>query len=268
MKLSIQVIFIYVILLFTLILTQAESECDKGLTEKKTDCGCDNPQPYCVGTTCDILWAQSICTVTQYPLEVQCYSPQGGDVELGEHVNASIDIDWGDGGPKVVIYDCGYVMPAVGKIKVTTGFDESSHQVDVKQGLCILPEITTSVWITKNANYQHTFVSYPNDIFIVNGDNDGLTCVHEGESTNEISISLVNTECETLRKAKDAIAQVYSYHWQTIVGGGEAIGNYCDCPLGVSETPYPKKNNLELVKLDTVSVEFKGFKLEDICENE
>ncbi len=198
--------------------------------------------PYIIRNKC------SCCTVREFSGE-----PSTFPIGL-EWADSTYSIDWGKQGPHVVVIGCGMIFPARGIVAIK---EASKSRVVKQQYQCTypsecgdgtpLPPTYHDVEVTTYASDQHHFAAYfdPN-VFSVNGANSS-PCLVGGT----ITVTLVNGDCETLKKA--LYAKVKIYH-QKIQSSGVSCG---DCTEGDDICVLPAKQELsEIVEAATVGVKF------------
>lgn len=145
--------------------------------------------PYIISNTC------GCCAVPEFDGIPSSYS-----IDLIK-ANSSFSIDWGEQGPSVVVRNCGSIFPARGRIAVVgaskTEVRDTTFKCEYPSSCNVSGFYYVYGQVTVHASDTHYFAAYfdPN-VFVVNGQRKS-PCLVGGE----ITVTLVNGDCETLEKA-------------------------------------------------------------------
>jgi YD repeat-containing protein len=128
------------------------------------------------------------------------------DVSLPGFLGTNFSIDWGEQGPNVVV-GCDTVFPAEGAIKYSDPL--SDRLVKKISRFCDYPDDwlpqdrTMEIYVAVDRTDTHYFTAvYDPTVFSVT-------------IGNPITVTLVNTDCETLRKALGRRVEIYHQKYQT-----------------------------------------------------
>ena len=185
------------------------------------------------------------------------FNPCGGcgeattSVSLPPFLGSSPTLDWGKQGANVVVVDCGTIFPAEGTID--EGETSACYGIE-REVTCTRTPPAEPFDITfktrGSASDTHYYMAvFDDEVFRVNGWGGSPKLV--GTS---ITVTLVDSDCETLQKALDAKVEIYHQKVQRSWACN-------DCYGGESLTDCDQLNKSELTqssKIATVGVKIDG----------
>ena len=167
-------------------------------------------------------------------------------------VGSGVSFDWGQQGANVVVSGCGSIFPAQGKIL----FGETSAVSEYSWSYTC-PNYENPItgvfdgW-AEDVHYQAAFFD-PN-VFVVNGQRVSPILV------GSISVTLVNDDCETLKKAMNAKVKIYHQKKQSASACGSC--GSCDPSSSIFILPIQE----ELTRADLIAEVGVIFTPSDLLE--